>query len=421
VGKDTGKASEDATGFVRSLEDVLREGARGLIRKSIEIELEQLLADYENVRTLGGQRAVVRNGYLPTREVLTSVGPIEVQVPKVRDRSGNGVRFNSALVPPYVRRSKRMSAALPWLYLKGISTGDMKEALEVLVGDQAKGLSPAVVSRLKAEWATEYGAFMKRDLSSRQYVYWWADGIYSGVRTEDDARQCLLVMIGATAEGQKEVITIGDGLRESTESWREVLRDLRDRGLKCGARLAVGDGALGFWGALTEIYPETRHQRCWMHKTGNVLNALPKSLQSKAKAGLHEIWMAETRESALTAFDTFVKTYQAKYPNAAEKLTKDREALLAFYDFPAEHWLHVRTTNPIESTFASVRHRTTRSRNCLSRATFLGLAFKLVQEAEKSWRRLNGPNRLKELLQGMVFKDGVPMLHDGSEGERVAA
>ena len=379
------------------------------------------MADYENVRTLGGQRAVVRNGYLPTREVLTAVGPIEVQVPKVRDRSGNGVKFNSALVPPYIRRSKRMSAALPWLYLKGISTGDMKEALEILVGDQAKGLSPAVVSRLKSEWAAEYGAFMKRDLSSRQYVYWWADGIHTGVRTEDDARQCLLVIIGATPEGQKEVVTIGDGLRESTESWREVLRDLRQRGLCVGPRLAVGDGALGFWGALTEIYPETRHQRCWVHKTGNILNALPKSLQSKAKAGLHEIWMAETRADAVTALDTFVTTYQVKYPNAAEKLTKDRDALLAFYDFPAEHWLHVRTTNPIESTFASVRHRTTRSRNCLSRETFLGLAFKLIEEAEKSWRRLNGPNRLTELLQGKVFKDGMPASNEASEEQRVAA
>jgi putative transposase len=421
VGKDTGKAPVDATGFGISLEDVLRDGARGLIQKSIEVELQQLLADYENVRTLGGQRAVVRNGYLPTREVLTAVGPIEVQVPKVRDRSGNGVKFNSALVPPYIRRSKRMSAALPWLYLKGISTGDMKEALEILVGDQAKGLSPAVVSRLKSEWAAEYGAFMKRDLSSRQYVYWWADGIHTGVRTEDDARQCLLVIIGATPEGQKEVVTIGDGLRESTESWREVLRDLRQRGLSVGPRLAVGDGALGFWGALTEIYPETRHQRCWVHKTGNILNALPKSLQSKAKAGLHEIWMAETRADAVTALDTFVTTYQVKYPNAAEKLTKDRDALLAFYDFPAEHWLHVRTTNPIESTFASVRHRTTRSRNCLSRETFLGLAFKLIEEAEKSWRRLNGPNRLTELLQGKVFKDGMPASNEASEEQRVAA
>jgi len=421
VGKDTGKAPVDATGFGISLEDVLRDGARGLIQKSIEVELQQLLADYENVRTLGGQRAVVRNGYLPTREVLTAVGPIEVQVPKVRDRSGNGVKFNSALVPPYIRRSKRMSAALPWLYLKGISTGDMKEALEILVGDQAKGLSPAVVSRLKSEWAAEYSAFMKRDLSSRQYVYWWADGIHTGVRTEDDARQCLLVIIGATPEGQKEVVTIGDGLRESTESWREVLRDLRQRGLCVGPRLAVGDGALGFWGALTEIYPETRHQRCWVHKTGNILNALPKSLQSKAKAGLHEIWMAETRADAVTALDTFVTTYQVKYPNAAEKLTKDRDALLAFYDFPAEHWLHVRTTNPIESTFASVRHRTTRSRNCLSRETFLGLAFKLIEEAEKSWRRLNGPNRLTELLQGKVFKDGMPASNEASEEQRVAA
>ena len=394
MGKDTGKSLDDAMQIRGSLEDLLREGAHGLIQKAVEVELEQLLADYENVRTLSGRKAVVRNGSLPTREVLPSVGPVEVRVPKVRDRSGSGVKFNSALVPPYVRRSRKMSAALPWLYLKGISTGDMKEALEVLVGDQAKGLSPAVVSRLKSDWATEYGGFMKRDLSTRQYVYWWADGIHTGVRTEDDARQCLLVIIGATLDGDKELVTIGDGLRESTESWREVLRDLRDRGLKVGPRLAVGDGALGFWGALTELYPATRHQRCWVHKTGNVLNALPKSLQSKAKAGLHDIWMAETREAAITAFDTFVKSYELKYPKASEKLTKDRDMLLAFYDFPAEHWLHIRTTNPIESTFASVRHRTTRSRNCLSRATFLGLAFKLVEEAQKTWRRDRKSTRL---------------------------
>jgi transposase-like protein len=421
MGKDTSKGSGNANEMGVELEDLVRRGARQLIQSAIEVEIELMLSEYDNVRTLAGQQAVVRNGYLPQREVLTAVGPVPVRVPKVRDRSGQGVKFNSALVPPYVRRSQRISAALPWLYLKGISTGDMREALAVLVGDQAKGLSPNVVSRLKAEWAAECAGWMKRDLSSSRYIYWWADGIHTGVREEDDARQCLLVIIGVTPEGTKELVTIGDGLRESTESWREVLRDLKARGLDVGPLLAVGDGALGFWAALSEIYPETRHQRCWVHKTANVLNALPKSLQAKAKAGLHEIWMAPTRAEATSAFDTFLKTYGAKYPKAVEKLTKDRQALLAFYDFPAEHWIHLRTTNPIESTFATVRHRTSRARNCLSRATFLGLAFKLAQEAQKSWRKICAAERIADLVKGVVFKDGVPEPDNPPEPHRIAA
>lgn len=419
--KDTKNGNTEQSELGLSLEDVIRRGARELIQKAIEAEVRELLSEYGKVRMLGGQRAVVRNGYLPERQVLTSIGPIEVRVPKVRDRSGTGIKFNSALVPPFVRRSRRMSAALPWLYLKGISTGDMREALNVLVGDQAKGLSANVVSRLKTEWAAEYGGWMKRDLSSCRYVYWWADGIHTGLRQEDDARQCLLVIIGVKPDGTKELVTIGDGLRESKESWLDVLRDLADRGLEAGPRLAVGDGALGFWAALDEVYPETRRQRCWVHKTGNVLNVLPKALQAKAKADLHEIWMAPTRARAITAFDRFLKTYGAKYPKAADKLVKDRDALLAFYDFPAEHWQHLRTTNPIESTFATVRHRTTRTKNCVSRSTFLGLAFKLVQEAEKSWRRIRGAERIDELLAGIVFKDGVPAPPDDTEPQRLAA
>lgn len=421
MSKDTSNARIDATEVGRRLEDLIRDGARELIQKAIEVELKQLLEEYENVRTLDGRLAVVRNGYLPERKILTPVGGVEVCVPKVRDRSGSGVKFNSALVPPYVRRSKRVSVALPWLYLKGVSTGDMREALGVLVGEEANGLSPAVVSRLKGQWAEEYKSWMKRDLSAGRYVYWWADGIHTGVRSEDDARQCLLVIIGVSAEGKKELVSIGDGLRESTESWREVLRDLQRRGLKDGPWLAVGDGALGFWGALSELYPATRAQRCWVHKTANVLNALPKSLQSKAKAALHEIWMACTRAEAITAFNAFMNSYQAKYPAAVEKLTRDRDVLLTFYDFPAEHWIHLRTTNPIESTFATVRHRTTRSRNCLSRATFLGLAFKLVQEAEKSWLRIRALQRIGELINGTVFKDGIPAPDNQPEQRRIAA
>jgi transposase-like protein len=419
--KDTGKASGGATEIGLTLEQLIRHGARELIQNAIEVEVRELLAEYGNVRTLSGAAALVRNGYLPAREILTTVGPVEVRVPKVRDRSGAGVKFNSALVPPYVRRSKTIGAALPWLYLKGISTGDMREALAVLVGEQARGLSPNVVSRLKAQWATEYAVWMKRDLSASRYLYWWADGIYTAVREEDDARQCLLVIIGVTAEGKKELVTIGDGLRESSASWLEVLRDLKARGLELGPRLAVGDGALGFWAALAEIYPETRPQRCWVHKSANVLNELPKSVQGKAKAALHEIWMAPTRAKAIVAFEAFLKTYHAKYPKASDKLTRDREALLAFYDFPAEHWMHLRTTNPVESTFATVRHRSTRTKNCVSRATFLGLAFKLVQEAEKSWRRIRGIERIADLLKGMVFRDGIPVPDDPPAQQRMAA
>lgn len=419
--KDTSQQSVEQSEVGLSLEELIRRGARDLIQKAIEVEVQQLLAEYENVRMLGRQRTVVRNGYLPAREVLTAVGNVEVRVPKVRDRSGGGVKFNSALVPPYVRRSARVSAALPWLYLKGISTGDMREALTVLLGDQAKGLSPNVVSRLKAEWATEYANWMKRNLAGSRYVYWWADGVHTSLRGEDDARQCLLVVIGVKLDGTKELVAIGDGLRESKASWLELLRDLKVRGLEVGPRLAVGDGALGFWGALDEIYPEARRQRCWVHKTANVLNAVPKSLQAKAKAQLHAIWMASTRAEAVAAFDRFVQTYQAKYPKAADKLATDRDALLAFYDFPAEHWIHLRTTNPIESTFATVRHRTTRTKNCVARSTFLGLAFKLVQEAEKSWRRIRGHERIAELMRGVLFKDGEPVKEEEQEKQRLAA
>ena len=389
------------------LDDIIRRGARQVIHQAIEAELAQLLEHYEKVKTLSGRRAVVRNGYLPERAVLTAVGPVAVTVPKVRDRSGSGVKFNSALVPPYVRRSPRVSAAMPWLYLKGISTGNMSEALKVLVGEDAKGLSPNVVSRLKAQWAEEHARWNKRDLSQARYIYWWVDGIHTGLRAEESSEgQCLLVVIGVTPEGRKERVAIGDGLRESKESWKELLLDLKARGLQHGPLLAVGDGAMGFWAALEEVFPMTRAQRCWFHKMGNVLNALPKSQHARAKQRLQEIWMAATRAEALIAFERFVATYAHKYPKAAEKLIKDREALLAFYDFPAEHWQHLRTTNAIESTFATVRHRTTRTRNCVSRATFLGLAFKLVEEAEKTWRRINGAERIELLLKGVPFKDG---------------
>lgn len=404
------------------LDDLIRRGARQVIEQAIEAELAQLLERYENVKTLGGQRTVVRNGYLPEREILTAVGPVAVTVPKVRDRSGSGVKFNSALVPPYVRRSARVSAALPWLYLKGISTGDMSEALKVLVGEQAKGLSANVVSRLKAQWAAEHARWEERDLSDKRYVYWWVDGIHTGLRAEEASEgQCLLVILGVTPEGRKERLAITDGLRESKESWRELLLDLKKHGLQHGPLLAVGDGAMGFWAALEEVFPRSRGQRCWFHKTGNVLNALPKSQHARAKSDLQAIWMAPTRQEAVSAFERFVRHYGTKYPKAAEKLTKDRDALLAFYDFPAEHWAHLRTTNPIESTFATVRHRTTRTRNCVSRTTFLGLAFKLVEEAEKSWRRIRGAERIELLLKGIPFKDGIAVQDDPPLQQNLAA
>lgn len=394
------------------LEELVRRGARDILQRAIEAEVEQLLEEFGAVSLMDGRRAVVRNGYLPAREILTTVGPVEVQVPKVRDRSGAGVKFNSALAPPYVRRSARVAAALPWLYLKGISSGDLGEALEVLVGEDAKGLSAAALGRLKATWAEEYKGWTQRSLEGKQYAYWWVDGIYTTLRESDDPKLCLLVIIGVTPDGTKEWVAISDGLRESAESWLDVLRDLKERGLEAGPRLAVGDGALGFWGALDQVYPESVHQRCWFHKMGNVLNALPKSLQGKAKADLQAIWMAPTRKQANQAFKRFINRYAAKYPKATEKLDKDREALLAFFAFPAEHWAHLRTTNPIESTFATVRHRTSRTKNCVTRATFLGLAFKMSEEAAKTWRRIRAPEKVAELLGGARYEDGIPVSDD---------
>ena len=393
-------------GMGDALTELLRHGARGLIEQAVETELLVLLEQYANVTDLAGRQAVVRNGYLPEREILTGLGPVAVRMPKVRDRSQNGIKFNSAIVPPYVRKAQRVEAALPWLYLRGISTGDMQEALSVLLGAAAKGLSPAVVSRLKAEWAEEYAAWNRRDLSGEHYVYVWADGIYSTLRGEDD-RLCLLVLIGVNEQGEKRLLALSDGYRESKASWLSVLQDLQARGLSHVPVLAIGDGALGFWAALEEAWPTTQQQRCWVHKTANVLNELPKALHGKAKAGLQAIWMADTQAHAASAFDRFVRDYGAKYPKAVAKLSKDRESLLRFYDVPAEHWASIRTTNPIESTFATVRHRTTRTKSCVSRNTLMGLVFQLVLTAEQSWRRLRGFRLLPEVVEGIRFKDGL--------------
>jgi len=419
--KSTKEANGSKAETKSVLDELIQQGARQIIQQAVEAELATMLEQYSNVKSIDGRRAVVRNGYLPEREVVTAVGPVTVKVPKVRDRSGSGIHFNSAVVPPYVRKSARVSAALPWLYLRGISTGDMSEALGIMLGGEVSGMSPNTVSRLKAQWAEEHTQWNRRDLSSARWVYWWADGIHTGVRSDDSDGQCLLVIIGVKPDGTKERVAIGDGYRESKASWCELLLELRKRGLQAGPLLACGDGAMGFWAAMEEVFPQTKHQRCWFHKMGNVLNALPKSQQGRAKKALQDIWMAATRADALVAFNEFVDGYSAKYPKVAEKLIEDRDELLAFYDFPAEHWQHLRTTNPIESTFATVRHRTKRTRNCVSRATFLGLAFKLIESAEESWRKIRAPEKLAEMLGGMAFKDGVPVTDSTPAQQPLAA
>jgi len=387
------------------LHALLRRGARKLIAEAVEAELSLFLEGYADQRLQDDRQAVVRNGYLPRRTVQTGIGDVEVQVPKVRDRSGAGACFRSSLLPPYLKRARSVEELIPWLYLKGVSTGDYQEALAALLGDGAKGLSANTISRLKQHWIEEHRAWCRRGLGDRRWVYWWVDGVYSNVRMDD--RVCLLVIVGVTEHGHKELIAVEDGHRESEASWHELLTGLRERGLTQGPKLAVGDGALGFWKALAKLYPDTAHQRCWVHKSANVLNKLPKSVQPKVKAELHEIWMAETREDAHTAFDQALKRFEPKYPRAMDCLAKDRAALLAFYDFPAEHWVHIRTTNPIESTFATVRLRTARTKGCGSRMACLTMVFKLAQCAEKHWRRLNGAALLPEVIQGVTFVDGL--------------
>jgi len=393
------------------LDQLVRRGAQQMLQQAIEAEVQEFLDQHHQRRDEDGKRLVVRNGHKPSRKIVTGAGALEVEQPRVRDnspRKNERVQFSSAILPPYLRRSKAIEKFIPWLYLRGISTGDFSEALQTLLGEQAKGLSPNVIVRLKEQWLTEYEEWNRRDLAGKQYVYLWADGIYVNVRLEDteNKRQCLLVVLGATAEGHKELVAVMDGYRESEQSWRELLVDLQQRGLTLAPQLATGDGALGFWAALRKVYPQTREQRCWVHKTANVLNNLPKSVQPRAKADLHEIWMAETREQANQAFDKFLAKYAAKYEVACECLRKDRDVLLTFYDFPAEHWKHLRTTNPIESAFATIRLRHRRTKGNGTRKTSLAMMFKLAQAAQKRWRRLNGHEQLDLLLQGRVFVDG---------------
>jgi transposase-like protein len=403
--------------FTDRLTDVLRDGARALLAQAVEAEVAGFLGEHADKRTDDGRQRLVRHGHLPERSIMTGIGAVEVCVPRVRDRlsgTDDRIRFSSAILPPYARRSKSLEVLIPILYLKGISTGDFAEALSALLGPNAGGLSASTIVRLKEVWADEHARWLKRDLSVKRYVYFWADGIYVQARLEDEA-QCLLVIIGATPEGKKELVGLADGLRESAHSWRDLLLDLKRRGLSSGPQLAVGDGALGFWKALDEVWPSTRAQRCWVHKTANVLNKLPNSLHTKAKRALHNIWMAETRKDAEAALDVFIETYSRKYEKAAECVAKDRDALLAFYDFPAEHWKHLRTTNPIESAFATVRHRTARSKGCLSNKTALAMIFKLAQAAEKSWRRLKGYSLLPKVILGVKFNDGIEIVKSQSQ------
>lgn len=389
------------------LTDVLRQGAQQMLAAAVDAEVHAFLSQYEHIRDIHGRKQVVRNGYLPERTIQTGLGSVDIKVPRVRDNSGNDIAFTSALLPPYLKRTQSISELLPWLYLKGISTGGFADALRALLGKEAKGLSANTICRLKASLINEYQAWTKRDLSKHNIVYIWVDGVYLQARMQE--KQCMLVIIGADDTGKKHVLAISDGYRESTQSWREVLLDLKHRGLPALPKLAVGDGALGFWQACAEIFPDTATQRCWVHKTMNVLNKLPKSLQPKAKDRLHEIWMADTREHANKAFDLFLATYQDKYPKAAQCLRKDRESLLAFYDFPAQHWHHIRTTNPIESTFATIKLRTHRTKGCLSRETGLAMLYKLAMSAQDRWPRLRGSKLTADVLNGVSFKNGIKL------------
>jgi transposase-like protein len=411
--------------FDDPLTEVLRNGARTLLAQAIEAEVAEFLGKHAELKTEDGGQRVVRHGHLPEREVMTGIGPVAVRQPRVRDRGAAAdaperIRFTPTILPPYARRSKSLEVLLPILYLKGISTGDFEEALSALLGKDAPGLSPSTISRLKEFWTDEHNRWKRRDLSTRRYVYVWADGIYLQARLADE-KQCILVLIGVTPEGKKELIGFTDGARESAQDWRELLLDLKARGLATAPQLAIADGGLGFWKALGEIWPMTREQRCWVHKTANALNKLPKSQQPKAKRSLQEIWMAETRAEAVVAFDAFIENYRLKYEKAADCLAKDREVLLAFYDFPAEHWKHLRTSNPIESTFATVRHRTIRAKGCLSNATALAMVFKLVDAAQKSWRRLDGHNQLPKVVLGAKFKDGLEVGNRTDHQPRAAA
>jgi putative transposase len=390
------------------LTNILRDGAQRMLAQAIDAEIAEWIETHRDICDEAGHRQVVRNGRLPKRTILSGVGAIEVEQPRVLDRrpKDEAEFFSSKILPPYLRKTKSLEELIPWLYLKGISTGDFSEALAALVGPSAAGLSASTIVRLKSVWEEEFQQWNKRSLEGKKYVYVWADGVHFNIRLEED-RLCILVFMGATEDGRKELIAVADGYRESEQSWKSLLLDVKARGLVVDPKLATGDGALGFWKALPQVYPSTREQRCWVHKTANVLDKLPKRLQPEAKDKIHQIWMAPTKVDADKAFDLFVATYEAKYPKATECLSKDRDVLLTFYDFPAEHWIHLRTTNPIESTFATVRLRHRRTKGNGSRLACLTMVFKLMQSASKRWRILNGSNLLPDVIQEVSFIDGI--------------
>jgi transposase-like protein len=393
------------------IDEILREGARRALQSAIEREVDDYVERNRQQVDLAGHRLVVRNGHHPARKIQSGNGAIEVRQPRVNDKrvdeQGQRIRFTSKILPPYLRKTKAIEELVPWLYLKGISTSDFPEALGCL-GHDGSGLSPTSIVRMKEVWQGEYENFCRRSLEGKRYVYLWADGIYFNIRLTDD-RPCVLVLMGATEDGTKELIAMIDGQRESEQSWLELLMDAKSRGLVEAPKLATGDGALGFWKALKQVYPGTRTQRCWVHKTVNVLDKLARGQQVSGKKMLHDIWMAATKEQAVKALGKFAATYQAKFPKAVECLLKDQDELLAFYDFPAEHWQHLRTSNPIESTFATVRLRTYKTKGAGSRTACLAMAFKLVESAQNHWRKLNGSVLLTEVIAGAIFKDGTKL------------
>jgi len=403
------------------LTEILRSGAKRLIEQAVEAEFAAFLASHGDLRLPDGRQRVVRHGYDPVRPIQTGIGPVEVEKPKARDRGSSGedrIRYASSILPKWARRTKSLDVLLPALYLRGISTGDFQEVLTALLGKDAPNLSPGVIARLKSDWEDDYQRWQKRDLSARRYVYVWADGVYLQARMEPQA-ECILVIIGATPEGKKELLGFQTGQRESAQSWKELLVDLKKRGLIVAPEIAVGDGALGFWKALDEAFPSTRHQRCWVHKTLNILDKLPKSVQSNAHQDLREIWLSPDRAKAEFAIGAFAEKYAPKYDKAVDCLLKDRGALLTFFDFPAEHWTHLRTSNPIESAFATVRHRTVRMKGALSQDTARLMVFKLVMAASKTWRRLQGQNQLPKVVDGVKFRDGIEIASDQKSAARI--
>lgn len=397
-----------------ALTEILRIGAQQLLAQTVQAEVAEYIERHAHVRDENGRRMVVRNGHLPEREIQTGVGPVNVKQPRVNDRridkAGKRIRFSSTILPPYLRRTKSIEELIPWLYLKGVSTGDFTDALAAILGADAPGLSASTVTRLKSGWQQDHEEWSRRSLEGKRYVYIWADGIHFNIRLGEDERMCILVVMGATADGDKELLAVHEGYRESTMSWKEILLSLRDRGMTDAPKLAIGDGALGFWSAISEVFPETKHQRCWVHKTANILDKLPKSKQPDAKRMIHAIYMADTHAEAVKAYDRFIDVFEAKYPKACQCLQKDRESLFAFYFFPAEHWRHIRSTNPIESTFATVRLRTYRTKGCGSAAATVAMVFQLAKTAAKKWRKLNGSKLLADVIDaGIEFKDGVKL------------